>query len=121
MAIGISLIHLPIWTRIKQYLLIDYYARDRGHEEPRIRIGFVDLPESLGRELCFVEMPCVACQRPIHPLRRRVTDGFDRLFYAPTCPLSVRTACSRGRAAMLEYQRFAGIDSSKPTQQLSLL
>jgi hypothetical protein len=42
-------------------------------------------------------------------LRRRVTDDWDRLYYAPCCPVATRPACSRSRAAMLEYQRFAGI------------
>jgi hypothetical protein len=101
--------------------LIDEYARDRGHKEPRIRIGFVDLPESWARELVMYEMPCVACGRPNHPLRKRVGDDWSRLFYAPSCELSKRYSCSRTRAAALEYQRFAGLDDKRPSQQLSLL
>lgn len=120
MSIGISIVFMDLWPKIKPYLHIDHYARDRGHHEPRIRIGFSDLPDALGRELAFVQMPCVACQRPIHPLRRRIGDGWDRLYYAPCCPVATRAACSRSRAAMLEYQRFAGIDHEKPVMQLGL-
>ncbi len=117
--IGTSIMFEPVWKQIEPFLHIDVYDRDGGHEDPRIRIGFDGLPDALGRELVFFEMPCVACQRPIHPLRRREGDGFDRLYLAPACPLSVRVACSRGRAAMLEYQRFAGY-RPMPKPQLSL-
>lgn len=120
MSIGISIVFTDIWPKIKPYLHIDHYARDRGHHEPRIRIGFVALPEAMGRELTFFEMPCVSCQRPIHPLRRRVTDDFTRLYYAPCCPVAVRAACSRSRAAALEYQRFMGVDHERPAMQLGL-
>jgi hypothetical protein len=112
MAILTSIVFHDVWQTIKAHLHIDEYARDRGPVEPRIRIGFVDLAESLSRQLVMLEMPCVACQRPIHPLRRRVDDDWNRLYYAPCCPVAIRAACSRSRAAMLEYQRFAGLDTS---------
>ena len=121
MAIMTSIVFLPVWERLESHLHIDRYARDRGHAEPRIRIGFVDLPEPFARELVQIEMPCVACARPIHPLRRRVGDDWNRLFYSPTCELSKRYACSRGRAAALEYQRFMGRQTARATQQLDLL
>jgi len=119
MAIEISIVFHPIWKRLEPYLLVDVYDKDGGHDDPRIRIGFPDLPENFGRELVFLEMPCVTCRRPNHPLRRREGDGFDRLYYAPTCPLTVRMACSRSRAAELEYERFKGI--RRPDFQLALL
>lgn len=80
------------------------------------------MPERFARELTMYVMQCVACQRPNHPLRRRIGDDWDRLFYAPTCPLTVRMACSRTRAAELEYDRFKGIASGRTitTVQLSL-
>ncbi len=113
-----SITHDPIWDRIKGYLLLDRYDKDGGHEDPRIRIGFVDLPQRLSQEAQFVRMPCVACGRPIHPLRRREGDGWDRLYYAPACPVTTRPACSRGAAAHAEYERFKGLGG--PATQLAL-
>jgi hypothetical protein len=120
MALMTSLVFHPVWPRIRDHLHLDFYARDRGVDEPRVRIGFVDLPEILGRELVLLEMLCVTCQRPIKPLRRRIGDGFDRLYYAPCCPVATRAACSRSRAAQLEYHRFAGIDHRRPVVQLAM-
>ena len=105
----ISIIHEPVWKRIEPFLHIVECAQDGGLDEPRIRIEFLRLPEQVARELVMYSMPCVACQRPNHPLRRRVGDDWDRLFYAPTCPITVRMSCSRTRAAELEYDRFKGI------------
>jgi hypothetical protein len=122
MAIDVSIIFLPAWTELEPYLVVDVYDKDGGHVDPRIRIGFADMPESLGRRMAFLEMPCVTCRRPNHPLRRREGDPWSRLFYAPTCPLAVRVACSRSRAAELEYERFKGIATPvRATAQLSLL
>lgn len=119
--IGTSIVFEPVWSRLKSYLLVDVYDRDGGHSDPRIRIGFVNLPEQYGRELEMYVMRCVHCQRPNHPLRRREGDGFDRLYYAPTCPVAVRVACSRGRAAELEYERFKSLGGSRPVStQLAL-
>ncbi len=117
--IGTSIIFEPIWERIERYLHVVSYDRDGGHAEPRIRIEFLEIPEYLAHEVVMYVMPCVACGRPNHPLRRRIGDEWNRLYYAPTCELSKRIACSRGRAAMLEYQRFQGL-ASRPTSQLEL-
>ncbi len=117
-----SLVFEPVWGTVEPYLHVVDYDRDGGHANPRIRIEFLNVPESLARELVMVEMPCVSCQRPIHPLRRREGDEWNRLFYAPTCLIAVRVSCSRGRAAELEYERFKGLamHRTKPTVQLSL-
>lgn len=122
MSIVTSIIFAPVWRELEPYLVVDVYDRDGGHENPRIRIGFADLPDRLGRRLQMFEMPCVTCQRPIHPLRRRKGDGFDRLYYAPTCALTTRVECSRSRAAELEYERFKGIKDggTRQTSQLQL-
>ena len=121
MSIDTSIVFHPVWDRLQTFLVIDIYDKDGGHQDPRIRIGFDDLPERFGRELAFLTMPCVSCGRPIHPLRRRDGDGFDRLYYAPTCELRVRISCSRTRAAELEYERFKGLRSNpRPTAQLEL-
>lgn len=121
MAIEISLVFLPEWERLKPYLVIDLYDRDGSAREPRIRIGFDDMPDSLGREMAMLIMPCVTCQRPNHPLRRREGDPWSRLYYGPCCPVAQRPACSKGRAASLEYERFKGVEAKRPSQQLSLL
>ena len=119
MAITVSLIFMPCWVRIARHLHVVDCAQDGGD---RIRIEFLDLPESLMHDLVKIEMPCVACERPNHPLRRREGDAWDmgRLYYAPACPLRIRLACSRGRAAELEYERFKGVDVHRPIAQLSL-
>lgn len=122
MAIDISIIFTPHWPQLEPYLVVDVYDKDGGHVDPRIRIGFDDMPEPLGQRMAFIEMPCVTCRRPNHPLRRREGDTFERLYYAPTCPIAIRMACSRSRAAELEYERFKGIAAvKKPPTQLSLL
>jgi hypothetical protein len=121
MAIDISLIFLPAWERLKPYLVIDIYDRDGSAIEPRIRIGFDNMPDELGREMSFIAMPCVACGTANHPLRRRVGDPWSRLYYGPACQVAVRPACSKGRAASLEYQRFMGIEATRTSQQLTLI
>jgi hypothetical protein len=121
MAIGVSIVFTEVWGKLKEHLHVVECAEDGGITDPRIRIEFLDVPERLARELVAFEMPCVSCERPNHPLRRREGDDWDRLYYAPTCPLTVRMACSRGNAAMLEYERFKGIDLHlPPPAQLSL-
>ncbi len=118
-----SIVFTPAWAQLEPFLHVVECAQDGGLHEARIRIEFLDLPEQLARELVMFEMPCVDCGRPNHPLRRRQGDHWDRLYYAPTCPITVRMRCSRGRAAELEYERFKGILSSRlprPGAQLSL-
>jgi hypothetical protein len=117
--IGISIIFEPLWERLEPYLHIVECAKDGGLDEPRIRIEFLHLPEKLARECVMYRMPCVACQRPNHPLRHREGDDWTRLYYAPACALAIRLRCSRGRAAELEYERFKGL-GPRPTPQLSL-
>ena len=114
-----SIVHTAAWKQLEEFLHVVEYTRDRGAQEPRIRIEFLDVPDALSRRLVFLEMECVTCGRPNHPLRRRDGDGWDRLYYAPTCALATRIACSRSRAAALEYQRFLGM-KTKPTRQLTL-
>ena len=119
--IGISIIFDPVWKRIEPFLHVVECAQDGGIDT-RIRIEFLDVPERLARELVMHCMPCVSCLRPNHPLRHRDGDFWDRLYYAPTCALTTRMACSRGRAAELEYERFKGIAGRpvRPVAQLSL-
>lgn len=117
--ISISIVTLPIWEQLKQYLHVVECAKDGGLDEPRIRIEFLGVPQVRMHEYVMLSMPCVACLRPNHPLRRREGDAWDmgRLYYAPACALTTRMACSRGRAAELEYERFKGIASGLPADR----
>ena len=116
--IDISLVFQPVWKTVEPYL---HLVEHGDPADPQVRIEFLDVPEALARELVMTIMPCVACQRPMHPLRRREGDYWDRLYYGPTCELTTRIGCSRSRAAMLEYERFLGMKlTPKPTPQLSL-
>lgn len=116
-----SITHAPIWSRISEYLVIEVYDKDGGHDDPRIRIEFRELPQALAVEAAFVQMACVACGRPIHPLRRREGDGWDRLYYAPCCPVTTRAACSRGASAHAEYVRFKVLGAApERAKQLTL-
>lgn len=118
--IGTSILFEPVWARLAPYLHVVECAKDGGLDEPRIRIEFLRVPETLARELVMYEMRCVHCQRPNHPLRRRQGDDWNRLYYAPACPITTRIRCSRGRAAELEYERFKGMVGQRATAQLAL-
>lgn len=123
MALSSSIIYHPVWKDLEAYLHVVEYDKDGGHKEPRIRIDFLGMTERWSRHLVLIEMLCVSCQRPIHPLRRREGDGWDRLYYACACPLEKNKGCSRSRAAALEYERFKGIAAKlppRPTAQLDL-
>ncbi|HEY4266692.1 MAG TPA: hypothetical protein VGM94_00740 [Galbitalea sp.] len=100
-----SVVNIPVWLKLSVYLHVEKYDRDGGHDDPRIRIEFRDVPEPLMHEAMFAQMPCVACGRPINPLRRREGD-INRLYYACCCPVTVRVKCSRGAAAAAEYDTF---------------
>lgn len=117
-----SILHHPRWPSLSRYLVIERYDRDGGHEDPRIRIELRDMPLAVGTEALFIEMACVCCGRPIHPLRRREGHFATQLYYAPSCLLGVRLACSRSTEARLEYDRFKEVGEliRKDPQQLVL-
>lgn len=101
-----SILLHPIWQSLSRYLVVEKYDRDGGHEDPRIRIELRDMPLEVGRIASFSQMACVVCGRPIHPLRRREGHELSQLYYAPTCLIGVRIACSRSSKARAEYDRF---------------
>lgn len=113
-----SLMNHLIWPRIEEYIRIEVYDRDGGHERPRIRIELRDLPLKLSMECQLVEMRCVHCLRMMKPLRRRRGGGHDGLYYACTCPLEVRMGCARGSAAAKEYERFRDIRPVSHQQEM---
>lgn len=105
-----SILSHPIWSRLESYLVVERDGSyDPGDGEARVRIELRDLPTALSREAQFIEIPCVDCQRPIHPLRRRQGDPWSRLYYAPTCAITTRMRCARGPAARAEYDRFRAL------------
>ena len=113
-----SIVIHEIWPRIEPYLFV--IVADAS-EDPRIRIEFRDLGEKLSREMQFVTMACVTCARPVYPLRRREGDVYDRLYYAPCCPVGTRAACSRSEPARIEYDRFKALERPpRPPAQLTL-
>jgi len=119
-ALPMSILEHEIWPRIRSYLHVVEYDKDGGHQDPRVRIEFLGIPDQLSIAAQFCQMACVGCGRAINPLRRREGDGHDRLYYAPTCQIGVRIACSRSGAAAAEYERFKACASLKPNQQLAL-
>lgn len=100
-----SIVMTPVWPELSKYLFVEEYDRDGGHESPRIRIEFRDVPGATYNIAIWTQLPCVACGRPIHPVRAREGDK-NRLYLAVACPIGVRIECSRGRAASEEYERF---------------
>ncbi len=92
---------LPIWNLISQYILIETYGRDGGPDKPRHRIEFKPMPEDVARQALDFRGACIKCGRSINPIRRRKKWG--TLYYAPSCPLNVNVACSRGPQAAVEY------------------
>ena len=97
----------PIWPELSEWIRLEVYDRDGGHEHPRHRIE-LDAPRDdvakLGR-FVSMEMACVHCGRTIHPVRQRKGGGLN-LFIAVTCDLETTTACARSGDARDEYERI---------------
>lgn len=93
------------WPLVKPWIKIQRYGRDPGVHGARVRIEIVVRPRDadIERQLLALTMPCVACEREMHPIRER--HGRPGLYYAATCPLDVSMPCSRGAAARDEYER----------------
>lgn len=117
-----SLLAAPFWDRLRHHLSCEVYDRDGGHADPRIRIEFRDVPMALSEEAQAWVMPCVTCGRSIFPVRRREGADWSQLYYAPTCPLGIRTKCARSAPARVEYIRFKNLWAQHPAyaQQLPL-
>ena len=114
----------PLWPLLESHLVVEEYDRDGGHDRPRIRIEFRDLPPDLAVLAADALMKCVACGRRIFPLRQREGGLSSSLYYAPTCPIAgdiANLACSRSQPARDEYSRFRGLWGARPPVQLRLL
>jgi len=101
----------PAWDELKPYLEIEFYDRDGGHENPRIRIELKHLPAALSHRLQRIVMPCISCTKQINPLRRRKGSTHSSLYYACSCPLEESLVCCRGSLAAQEYERFRNLDT----------
>lgn len=91
----------PLFPLLKPFVRIELYARDGGHKNPRFRINFNTMPPELRQAASIMHVPCVACGKPINPVRVHARGSY----FAGTCPLAVNIACSRSQAARVEYQR----------------
>ena len=114
-----GLIGHPLWRRMRDYLVIEEYARDGGHEDPRVRLEFKGVPPALASEALSIKVPCVSCSKPIAPIRRRKGSTLSSLYYACACSLEANTACSRTRAAADDYRRLRG-EPVQPSKQREL-
>lgn len=103
----------PRWAELRPYLRIESYDRDGGHRHPRHRIEFRGVPMNLALEALAYQIPCVACGELVQPFRERLTRNprpragawiHHGFYYAPSCTLRHRIACSRGAAASREYE-----------------
>ncbi len=101
-----SIVFHPLWPKLHRYFRVEVYDKDGGHRQPRIRIELTKMPEKLREKALALQMPCVACGQPMHPIRAR---GDGALYYAAACPLDVNIGCSRGKAAKLEYNRIRAV------------
>lgn len=71
----------------------------------RFRVELRNLPRSLLPFVRSITTPCVACNKPMSPLRSTGPAG-RRIYFAATCPLQENVTCSRRPEARKEYQRI---------------
>lgn len=102
-----SILAHPRWPEIRQWARVE--RGPRGH----LRFELKHPPPAELPWLLRVQVRCVACGDPIHPVRSRMAPGNKRsenlghgLFLCVSCPLSVRVGCSRGKAARDECLRL---------------
>lgn len=104
------------WRQIRRYVHVEVYDRDGGHAHPRVRFE-VHASNTMLFILTAIKVPCVACGRPIHPVRARAENDDLRNpasrpppaghhYLAVTCPLSTKIGCSRSGAARDEYNQI---------------
>lgn len=105
-----SIVQHAAWLWLKDYLKIEEYRREGGSRNPRFRIEVRPMASDLVEKACAVKIRCVACGRPINPIRKRKAESkrskAAHLYYAACCPLQVDVGCSRSPAARDEYKRI---------------
>lgn len=108
----------PIWADLRPYVHMTQIGTGVDGRTPRPRIDVQRLPLDLLLRVIAVEVPCCACGRLTHPIRRRAGPVLRRdedperatsqgLYYAATCPLDISSRCSKGRAATADYDAMA--------------
>ena len=113
-----SVLTQPWWPELRPLMRVQVYGRDGGPLRPRFRLE-VTLPANTADQWFAVTMPCVACGRPIQPIRQRVR--WETAYFTPTCSLLRRLPCSRGKAARDEYLAVrAALDAAQAHDQPSL-
>lgn len=90
-----------LWPELRKYLVVQIYSRD-GIKRPRFRLNFRPMPPELFIEAQKIEVPCLACGEMIHPIRKGT--AFASLYFAGSCPLERKIACSRSRKVSAEYE-----------------
>lgn len=108
----------PLWAK-----LLPYARFGVG----RSNVDLLQLPDELRMQALALELPCVACGKPVKVFRARLKSGRSRisgaveehrLFYAATCPEAVNIGCSRSKAAKEHKaemrQRLVGQRDSRP-------
>jgi hypothetical protein len=86
----------PIFHELLSYM----YLSPSGASD-RIQLRRKKMTSDFKRSLHSVQTPCVSCGEYMFPLR-----GNGR-YFAATCALEDRVACSRTAAASLEYHKVA--------------
>jgi hypothetical protein len=123
-----GLLGQPFFAEIRPYMRLEFYDRDGGHKDPRVRIACHRMPDKLWARVLEHEMPCVSCGKAIHPFRDRQRGAQPRsdkqhVYYAATCPLSVNISCSRQDPSSDEYRRvraeLGDANHDPPTPQLA--
>lgn len=108
------LLRHPLWPELKPYLRAEAAGEGERHRR-RYRIEVERLPVVLLPEALALKVPCCACGRRIHPIRKRRPPGNKRsrrqsaagLYYAAACPLAQCVGCSRGIEAKANYAAMA--------------
>lgn len=113
-----SLLNRPDWKeRILPLLKVEIYGRD-GQGRMRVEARSTLTPAQ--REyLLGLRCRCAKCGTEIAPFRDRRPAGWA-IYYAASCRLEDRVACSRSKESSAEYNRvaYAVLEHAGPSPQL---
>lgn len=100
----------PLWEELRPYVVVQRVPQDRKGRRERVRIELRNAPSHLMKAALRLVVPCPACGEGYLPFRmrhappKRGPETFRGVYFAATCPLSVRLSCSRGLAASTVYE-----------------